>query len=135
KRINAVVLSRDKYRVERAAPGNAHVGDIKRLRVHLAVHWKGENFAELGGIHVPRRQRRFVQILPGPRIIVVPGENARGGLSRKLGLRADAQEPESCNQQREVETCAKFHGPAPSGTFRPVTGSQGRPLFETTKAT
>src|SRR5271155_170306 len=50
---------------------NLHSRQKQRLRIDIAVHLQSKNLSELLRIHVSRRQRGFVQVGAGARIVVL----------------------------------------------------------------
>ena len=57
--IDRVVLRDDENHVMRASRYR-QVGNIKWLRIHLAVHGKESKFAEIRGVHIAQRQEGFI---------------------------------------------------------------------------
>jgi hypothetical protein len=47
------------------------LGEIKRLRIHFAVHRDDKEFAETGGVDVAGLKKRFAEILSGASVVVV----------------------------------------------------------------
>ena len=71
--INGVMLSRDEEHVMSALSWDGETGNVKWLRVNLAIYRNNEELAELIKIDIRRRENCFCQILARSREVVVPG--------------------------------------------------------------
>src|SRR5580692_4067211 len=79
--VDATVLRGDVQNVVHPLIGDTHLGEIKRLRIHFAVHRDHEEFAETGGVDVAGCENRFAEILSGAGIVVV----VRGHVGPRCG--------------------------------------------------
>ena len=68
---HAVVLRCDVQNVMSSARNVLYVGHIQRLRVYVSIHRDGEQFTELAGIHVRRRENSLLGILTRACVIIV----------------------------------------------------------------
>ena len=73
--IQAVVFGRDDNKImiafENSPTENRCIGDVERLRVHLAVNYQIEKQAKSLGIDIRGCQDEFVWIPTSPRVVVV----------------------------------------------------------------
>jgi hypothetical protein len=74
------------------------VGNVERLRIHLAIHCMAEEFAECVGIYIRRSQNRFLRVLALVGIVVAP---------RKYIGRLRKQRP---RRSQEQKTCRDDYG-------------------------
>ena len=81
--INSVVLRGDKQHVASARGWDIQTGNIKRLRINVAIHVIGKEFAESAGLDVGGGKKTFIQILSGSGIVIV--------ISQDIDLRAEWQ--------------------------------------------
>ena len=91
KGVDAIVLCGHKENVVLAFARDIDVGNVERLRVDVAVHFKGEQPAELRGVDVCRRQNSLVQIRTGARVVELGGQQlwwswgGKSSYSREIG--------------------------------------------------
>ena len=96
--INAVVLCRDEDNIARCLAWDAQAGNIKRLRIDLAVDTICEQLAERGGIHVRGAEEGFFEIRARTRIIVVISQDVHLGQGAESAVSKKNSE-NSCFQQ------------------------------------
>ena len=71
KGVDAIVFRSNEENVVFAFPWDIDAGNVERLRVDVAVHFEGEQPAELRGVDVCRRQHSLVQIRAGARVVIL----------------------------------------------------------------
>ncbi len=90
------MLGDDVRDVVSAQAGDRHAGQHQRLRIDFAVDGKGPDLAEGRGADRCRRENGLVQILAGPRVVVVIGHDVHAGADRqqRAGLRHEHEAEE-----------------------------------------
>jgi hypothetical protein len=82
------MLGRNNYQImvtnEFATTEDGVIGNIQRLRIHLAVHPKVEFQTKRTRVNVAWRECEFLRIPTGPRIVIMVGENIRRETGRAV---------------------------------------------------
>jgi hypothetical protein len=60
--------------------GDLDAGHVKRLGIDVAIHRKGEDLAEMGGVDVGGSQRGLMQRGAGAGVVVLRSEHLSGGV-------------------------------------------------------
>ena len=91
KGVDAVVLGRDKQDVVSSFAGDGKIGQVERLGVNVPVDGLRKEFTETVYVDVRQREDRFVGVLPGPRVVVMVGQNVDIPLGRQAKARKEAE--------------------------------------------
>ena len=82
------MFSCDIQNVVDALPWNKDVRDIKWLSINFAVDIEDTQAPELSLVDVVGRQNCLVHVLPGARVVVMPGQHANLSLNSAAEIRA-----------------------------------------------
>src|SRR5437868_7491974 len=90
-RINGVVFGSHIQNVLGSFSRDGKLAQKERLTINLAIHRQLTHLSKRGRVHVCRRQRDFIQILPRALIVIVIGDDI-GGRGRRRCRRVSVED-------------------------------------------